>query len=138
MGKPRKVEFLSWGMRGYVKDVEVMQSGAGGLRVSPAVPTVANLALAVFWACTALAGWGEQAFCGEGGHRASECLEGFETAVLASLALAVPAAVVAVAAWTLPGARRNAARLEAMLTLAALMWVVAEGVVFVGGSLAQR
>lgn len=129
---------MQYGVCGYVKGVEVMQSGTGRLRISPAIPTVANLALAALWACTALAGWGEQAFCGEAGHRAPECVDGFETAVLASLAVAVPAAVIAVGAWTLPAVRRNAARLEAALTLAALMWVVAEGVLFLGGSLAQR
>ncbi|MBA9003347.1 hypothetical protein [Thermomonospora cellulosilytica] len=115
-----------------------MQSRAGGLRISPAIPTVANLALAALWACTALAGWGEQAFCGDIGHREPGCADGFGVAVLASLVLAVPAAAVAVAAWALPGTRRNAARLEAVLTLTALMWVAAEGILFVGGSLAQR
>ncbi|SEG94946.1 hypothetical protein SAMN04489712_1561 [Thermomonospora echinospora] len=114
-----------------------MPGGADKWRISPAIPTIANCALAALWAFSALGGWGETAFCGEGGRHDPSCAGGFTTAVLASLVAAVPAALIAVMAWTLPAVRRNTVRLEAALATAALLWVAAEGVLFVGGSLAQ-
>jgi hypothetical protein len=114
-----------------------MPEGGGRWRVSPAIPTIADCALAALWAFSALGGWGEKAFCGESGPRDPSCVDGIATAVLASLVLAAPAALVVVTAWTLPAVRRDPDRLKAALTGAALLWAGAEGILFVGGSLAQ-
>ncbi|WP_147312249.1 hypothetical protein [Thermomonospora umbrina] len=98
---------------------------------------MANVALAALWAFSALGGWGAEAFCGEGGNRDAGCGAAFDTAVLASLGAALPAAVTVVCAWALPGVRRDARRLDWVLALAAFMWLAAEGILVVGGYVAQ-
>jgi hypothetical protein len=39
--------------------------------------------------------------------------------------------------WSLPGVRRRPRRLDALLTAAAALWVLAEAILFVGGYLAK-
>lgn len=106
-------------------------------RISPAIPTIANCVLAVLWAFSAVGGWGATAFCGEGGRRDPGCSAGFDDAVLVSAPVAVLAVIVAVTAWAMPRARQRPDRLDALLTVAAIVWVLAEGVLFVGGYLAK-
>lgn len=105
--------------------------------MSPAVPTIANGALAALWAFSALGGWGEEAFCGQAGALQSVCGVGFHTAVLTSLSAAIPALVTAVTAWALPAVRRDTHRLDTILTLSAFMWLAAEMILVVGGYVAQ-
>jgi hypothetical protein len=57
------------------------------------------------------------------------------TAVHWSLIAVIPAVLLAVAAWTF--IRQNADRLDLLLTISALLWVAAEGVIFVGGYIVQ-
>ncbi|XRQ11224.1 hypothetical protein ACN3XK_10145 [Actinomadura welshii] len=101
------------------------------------IPAVANFALAVLWAFTALGGWGEQAFCGVDDAPDPACTDGVGSAVLVSLVAVVPGAGMILAAVVLHTLRRDENRLTGMLTVAAILWVVAEGIVFLGGHLAQ-
>ncbi|OLT18420.1 hypothetical protein BJF79_48135 [Actinomadura sp. CNU-125] len=96
-----------------------------------------NAALAALWILTAFGGWGEEAFCGVGGSYDPTCATGFENAVLASLAVVVPAVVITLAALALPRVRRHPDRLGMMLAASAFLWVGAEGILFLGGYLAQ-
>ncbi|MFV2179397.1 hypothetical protein ACFHW2_07505 [Actinomadura sp. LOL_016] len=98
---------------------------------------MANAALAALWAFTAFGGWGEQAFCGVGGAHDPTCATGFENAVLSSLAVVIPAVVITLTALALRRVRHHPDRLGMMLTAAAFLWVGAEGIVFLGGYLAQ-
>ncbi|MFG2091775.1 MULTISPECIES: hypothetical protein [unclassified Spirillospora] len=98
---------------------------------------MANLTLAALWMFTALGGWGEQAFCGADGARDQACVNGVHDAVLVSLAAVIPAVGIILVALALLSPRRDPDRLSGMLTAAAILWVFAEGVVFLGGYLAQ-
>ncbi|MGP4029958.1 hypothetical protein [Actinomadura sp. 3N407] len=98
---------------------------------------MANLTLAALWTFTALGGWGEQAFCSAGGTPDQACIGGVHDAVLVSLAAVIPAVGIILVALVLFTSRRDPDRLSGMLTAAAILWVFAEGVVFLGGHLAQ-
>ena len=54
-----------------------------------------------------------------------------------SFAPAVLATMIVLAAWLLPRVRRDAGRLDALLTAAAFLWVAAEAILFIGGYFAQ-
>src|SRR5687767_2042142 len=99
-----------------------------GWWISPAIPTVANVALGALWAFSTVGGWGEAAFCGEGEGRDPGCVAEFDDAVLASILPAALAFALAVSAWSLPRVRRNAGRLDALLIGAAFLWIAAEAV----------
>jgi hypothetical protein len=114
-----------------------MPGRTNGWWISPAIPTIANVVLAVLWTFSALGGWGDAAFCGEDERHDPACGSDFDHAVQASAPLAVLAAVIAVTAWSLPSVRRRPDRLDAVLTGAAFVWVLAEGVLFIGGYLAK-
>ncbi|GLZ12071.1 hypothetical protein Acsp04_23060 [Actinomadura sp. NBRC 104425] len=77
------------------------------------------------------------AFCGEAGERDDTCAADVAMAEVASVPPAVVAAFIAVVAWAVPAVRRRYARLDGLLTVAALVWVAAEGVLFVGGYVAK-
>jgi hypothetical protein len=117
--------------------VQVISERSNGWWVSPALPTIANCLLAVLWGFSTVGGWGEAAFCGTAARRDASCAADFEPAVMLSIAPAALAAALAATSWALPGIRRSPQRLDALLTVAAAMWVVAEGVLFVGGYLAK-
>ncbi|MFI6514643.1 hypothetical protein ACIBF1_03685 [Spirillospora sp. NPDC050679] len=110
---------------------------SSGWWISPAIPTIANAVLALLWAFSAPGGWGTAAFCGDPGQRDLDCADRYDLAVLVSVPPAAAAAALAVAAWAIPAVRRSPDRLDALLTAAALLWVAAEAVLFVGGYLAQ-
>jgi hypothetical protein len=93
--------------------------------------------LAAFWGFSALGDWGYTAFCGAPGARDAECAAGFDRVVTVSLVPAVLATVIALGAWLLPRIRHDAERLDGLLTASALVWVVAEAVLFVGGYLVK-
>jgi hypothetical protein len=114
-----------------------MSGRSNGWWISPAVPTIANCVLAALWGFSAIGGWGTDAFCGEADQRDVTCVGDFDLAVWLSLPPAALATLVAVTAWALPGVRRRPNRLDAYLTLAALIWVVAEAILFIGGYLAK-
>ncbi|MQY04303.1 hypothetical protein [Actinomadura macrotermitis] len=104
-----------------------------GWWISPAIPTIANGVLALLWGFSALGGWGDAAFCGESGLYDRACGDHFRIAVLASAPVAAVAALLAVAAWLVPSLRRRPDRLDSVLATAALIWVLAEGILFIGG-----
>jgi len=114
-----------------------MPGRSNGWWISPAIPTIANAVLAVLWGFSALGGWGDTAFCGDADQHDPGCGDDFGFAVRLSIPFAVLAALIGVAAWSLPRVRHNPARLDALLTVGAFLWVLAEGVLFVGGYLAK-
>lgn len=101
--------------------------------VSPAIPLVANAALAVLWWFSAFGGWGDLAFCGESGPRDPECLQGMDTAATVSLVPAGLALAVAAVSLAVPRVRRDIGRLDLMLTVSAFIWIVAEAILFFSG-----
>lgn len=108
-----------------------------GWWISPAIPTIANLALGLLWFFSALGGWGDAAFCGTGDAHDATCAADFELAVLLSAPVAIAAVVTVLTAWALPAVRNRPQRLDALLVAAAFAWVVAEGILFIGGYLVQ-
>ncbi|MEU8804849.1 hypothetical protein [Spirillospora sp. NPDC048819] len=117
--------------------MQVAPRRTGEWRISPAIPALANLTLAALWLFTTLGGWGEQAFCGAVGVADQGCVDGVHNAVLVSLAAVIPSVGIILVALLLFRPRRDPDRLSGMLTAAAILWVFAEGVVFLGGHLAQ-
>lgn len=117
--------------------MQVAPRRTGEWRISPAIPAVANLTLAALWMFTAVGGWGEQAFCGAGATADQSCAAGVHDAVLVSLAAVIPAVGIILAAAVFYTRRREPDRLAGLLTAAAILWVLAEGIVFFGGYLAQ-
>jgi len=107
--------------------------------ISPAIPTIANCVLAALWFFSALGGWGDAAFCGEDDRRDPGCGADFDDAVRLSSPVALLAAAIALTAWAVHvhTVRRRPERLDALLTVAAFVWVLAEAVLFVGGYLAK-
>jgi hypothetical protein len=96
--------------------------------MSPVIPTVASLLLAALWGLSVFAGWGLEAFCsnGESPHACAERLGAVSTV---SSVFAIAAAVATVTAWI--------SRQTKLLGLAVAAWVVAEGVLFIGGVFIQ-
>ncbi|WP_433333058.1 hypothetical protein [Spirillospora sp. CA-294931] len=115
-----------------------MSGRQNGWWISPAIPTIANCLLALLWGFSAYGGWGDAAFCGEAEARDPVCSSDFELAVLFSVPPAVLAAAIAVAAWALPSTRHRPDRLDALLTIAAIVWILAEGILFIGGYVAKQ
>ena len=104
--------------------------------ISPAIPTIANIALAVLWAFSAFGGWGRTAFCGDEAA-ARDCTDGVGLAEAVSAVPAAIAAALALGSWLAPAVRRDPDRLDDLLLFAAVGWIVAEAILFVGGYLAQ-
>jgi hypothetical protein len=121
----------------YLPFVQAMPGRTYGLWISPAIPTIANCALAALWFFSALGGWGDAAFCGQDDGHDPGCGADFDDAVRLSAPVAVVAAAMAVSAWALHGIQRRPGRLDAFLTVAAIVWVLAEALLFVGGYLAK-
>lgn len=108
-----------------------------GAWLSPVIPTIGNVALSLLWAFSAFGGWGVAAFCESAGSVDAACRAGFGTTVAVSVPVAVLAAALGLAAWSLPRVRRRPDRLGGALLVAASGWVVAEAVLFAGGWLVQ-
>jgi hypothetical protein len=117
--------------------VQVISERPNGWWVSPALPTIANGLLAVLWGFSTAGGWGKAAFCGEDAQRDLVCASDFDLAVMLSLPPALLAATMVLVSWSVPGVRRRPQRLDALLTVAAAIWVVAEGILFIGGYAAK-
>ncbi|MEV4077603.1 hypothetical protein ACGFJC_51040 [Nonomuraea fuscirosea] len=106
------------------------------LRFSPVIPTIASFLLAALWALSVFAGWGAQAFCA-GGEAASLCSQRLSTVSAVSGLFAVLAACCTVAAWLLPWPRHQPQAFARLMGAGVLAWVVAEGVLFLGGLLVR-
>jgi len=104
-----------------------------GWWISPAIPTIANVLLGVLWGFSAFGGWGRTAFC----QHDPTCSDDFNSAIAVSVVPAVLAALLALSSWLLPVVRRDPALLDTLLTIGALTWVVAQGVLFIGGYIVQ-
>jgi hypothetical protein len=118
------------------RDSGVQPGRVEGWQISPVLPTIANCLLAALWGLSAYGGWGDTAFCAvDGGASNAACSQGFMDAVHWSLIAVVPAVLLAVGAWTF--VRQNTDRLDLLLTISAGLWVAAEGILFVGGYIAQ-
>lgn len=108
-----------------------------GWWISPAIPTVANAVLGALWGFSTFGGWGRTAFCSNDSALNMGCSGGFNTAILVSAVPASLALALVVVSWASPAIRRDLHLLDALLSIAALTWLLAEGVVFIGGWLAQ-
>jgi hypothetical protein len=96
--------------------------------VSPVIPMVASLLLAALWGLSVFAGWGLEAFCSDGESRKA-CAQRLDVVSTVSGLFAVVAASATAGAWL--------TRRPGLLPLALVAWVAAEGVLFVGGMVAQ-
>src|ERR671915_2292631 len=98
--------FPSGQRRGTVPRVQASPGRQNRWWISPAIPTIANIALAVLWAFSAFGGWGRTAFCGDEAA-ARDCTDGVG---LAEAVSAVPAAIeAALALGSWPAASRRGA-----------------------------
>ncbi|MEV1173653.1 hypothetical protein [Nonomuraea sp. NPDC049784] len=102
------------------------------LRFSPIIPTIASLLLAALWTLSVFAGWGLEAFC-TGGESASTCSQRLGTVSTASGLFAVLAVGCTAAAWLLPWSRNDPRTFGRIMGAGVVSWVVAEGVLFLGG-----
>jgi hypothetical protein len=103
--------------------------------ISPAIPTIANVALAVLWVFSAYGGWGAAAFCGD--TLRGSCADGVGLAAGVSVVPAAVAAALALGSWLSSAIRRDLDRLDGLLSLAAAGWLIAEAILVVGGYLAK-
>jgi F0F1-type ATP synthase membrane subunit c/vacuolar-type H+-ATPase subunit K len=122
--------------RGTVPSVQASPGRQNRWWISPAIPTIANVALAVLWAFSAFGGWGAAAFCGDDAVSA-DCAAGVSLAAGVSAVPAALAAALALGSWMSTGVRRDPDRLDSLLSLAAIGWVVAEAILFIGGYMAK-
>ncbi|WP_327089078.1 hypothetical protein OIE66_00200 [Nonomuraea sp. NBC_01738] len=102
------------------------------LGFSPMIPTIASFLLAALWGLSVFAGWGIAAFCGPG---SPQCEQRLEAVAGVSGLFAVLAAVCTAAAWVIPAARRDQRVFTLYMGSACAAWIVAEGVLFLGGLL---
>ncbi|WP_018657359.1 hypothetical protein [Actinomadura flavalba] len=106
--------------------MRVLARPSGDRGISPALPAVGYVLLALLWGLSTLGGWADDAFCAESGPSCSGDLRLVIAASTPFAALGVVLGVVALRRWAfLP------------FVVAALAWVAAGGVVFVGGFLVQ-
>jgi hypothetical protein len=108
-----------------------------GRWLSPAVPTVANVAIGVLWGFSAFGGWGRTAFCEVNGSVQAGCSEDFDLVIAVSSVPAVLALALAALSWGLPGVRKDAALMDLLLSVAAMAWAFAEIILSFGGYLIQ-
>ncbi|TMR09606.1 hypothetical protein ETD86_42950 [Nonomuraea turkmeniaca] len=103
------------------------------LGFSPIIPTIASFLLAALWGLSVFAGWGLEAFCG-GEDTCSRRLGAVSTV---SGLFAALAACCTAAAWLLPWARHDMRAFSRIMGAGVVSWVVAEGVLFLGGMLVR-
>ena len=104
--------------------------------ISPVIPTVASFLLAALWALSVFAGWGLEAFCA-GGESAADCSQRLDSVSAVSGLFAVAAACCAAGAWAVPSARNDPRVFSRFMGVSVAAWIVAEGVLFLGGMLAR-
>ncbi|WP_143082588.1 hypothetical protein [Nonomuraea wenchangensis] len=105
------------------------------VRVSPIIPTIASFLLAALWGLSVFAGWGLEAFCAGADE---DCPRRLGTVSTVSGLFATLAACCTAAAWLLPVSRGDLRVFGRLMGAAVLAWVLAEGVLFVGGLLARH
>lgn len=101
------------------------------MRFSPAILTMANVLLAVLWACSAFADWGVTAFCDPGSDPA--CAGRVRYFGLISIIPAAFGLVLALSSYVAPAVRRDPETRNRVLEYAAVAWILAGAVVFLGG-----
>ncbi|MFC4119180.1 hypothetical protein [Nonomuraea zeae] len=106
------------------------------VQFSPIIPTIASFLLAALWGLSVFAGWGLEAFCA-GGESASTCSERLGTVSTASGLFAALAACCTATAWLLPRSRNDSRVFARLMGAGVAAWVVAEGVLFLGGLLVR-
>ncbi|HEX4814724.1 MAG TPA: hypothetical protein VFV66_18445 [Nonomuraea sp.] len=106
------------------------------VRFSPVIPTIASVLLAALWGLSVFAGWGLAAFC-TGGESSSGCSQRLGAVSTVSGLFAALAACCTAAAWLLPWARHDSRAFGHVMGAGLLAWIVAEGVLFLGGLLAR-
>lgn len=89
--------------------------------------------LGALWIFAAFGGWGRQAFCTADGS----CADNVAAAVVVSLAPAALALLTALTGWAFRAVRDDPDRLDTVLSVAAVLWLLADAVVFIGGWLAR-
>lgn len=92
---------------------------------------MANVLLAVLWACSAFADWGVTAFCDTGADPA--CPERVQYFGLISVIPAAFGLVLALASYFARNVRRDPETRNHVLEFAAVAWILAGLVVFLGG-----
>ncbi|MFI6927575.1 hypothetical protein ACIBIZ_47115 [Nonomuraea spiralis] len=103
---------------------------------SPIIPTVASFLLAALWGLSVFAGWGLEAFCA-GGEPPTTCSQRLGTVSAVSGLFAVLAACSTVAAWLFPAFRHDPRTFGRVMGAGVASWVVAGGVLFLGGLLVR-
>ncbi|MGI5285957.1 hypothetical protein ACQEVF_21850 [Nonomuraea polychroma] len=106
------------------------------IRFSPIIPTIASFLLAALWGLSVFAGWGLEAFCA-GGQDSSLCSQRLGTVSTVSGLFAALAACCTAAAWLLPSARDDTRAFTRIMGAGVVSWIVAEGVLFLGGMLVR-
>ncbi|SEH01715.1 hypothetical protein SAMN05444920_121163 [Nonomuraea solani] len=106
------------------------------LRFSPIIPTIASFLLAALWGLSVFAGWGLEAFC-SGGESTSTCSQRLGTVSTVSGLFAALAACCTAAAWLLPWSRHDPRTFAQLMGAGVVFWIVAEGVLFLGGMLVR-
>ncbi|MQA98106.1 MAG: hypothetical protein GEV11_27145 [Streptosporangiales bacterium] len=101
------------------------------MRFSPAILTMANVLLAVLWACSAFANWGVAAFCDPGAD--PTCAGRVRYFGLISVIPAAFGLVLALGSYLAPNVRRDPETRNHVLAYAAVAWIIAEAIVFLGG-----
>ncbi|NRQ35131.1 hypothetical protein HII36_25375 [Nonomuraea sp. NN258] len=104
--------------------------------ISPIIPTIASFLLAALWGLSVFAGWGLEAFCA-GGESAPTCSQRLDSVSTVSGLFAAPAACCTAAAWLLPRSRHDPRTFGRLMAAGVAAWIVAEGVLFLGGMLAR-
>jgi hypothetical protein len=106
------------------------------LGFSPIIPTIASFLLAALWGLSVFAGWGLEAFCA-GGESLSTCSQRLGTVSTVSGLFAALAACSTAAAWLIPSSRHDARMFGRFMGAGVASWIVAEGVLFLGGLLVR-
>ncbi|MGN9843438.1 hypothetical protein ACTMTI_35460 [Nonomuraea sp. H19] len=106
------------------------------LRFSPIIPTIASFLLAALWGLSVFAGWGLEAFCA-GGESSSTCSQRLGTVSTVSGLFAALAACCTAAAWLIPSSRHDPRTFGRVMGAGVVSWIVAEGVLFLGGLLVR-
>ncbi|WP_214326460.1 hypothetical protein [Nonomuraea sediminis] len=103
------------------------------LGFSPIIPTIASFLLAALWGLSVFAGWGLQAFC----DGSVSCADRLGSVSTISGLFAVLAACCTAAAWLVPASRHDQRTFSLVMGAAVVAWVIAEGVLFLGGMIAR-
>ncbi|GII88391.1 hypothetical protein Ssi03_63810 [Sphaerisporangium siamense] len=113
---------------GYAVRVTTRTPGA----LSPVIPILANLLLGGLWTFSVFAGWGLEAFCGNG-ESPESCVDRLGMVSLLSGLFALAGAVATVAALVPPLFRKYPQKSLMLVGIATASWLIALAVLYVGG-----